>query len=282
MLAWHEMSGKAHEVERLYNAIRVTYALRDISSPDCPLAKQIVLGSRRIHAEEKSELERHEFPVGEFKRLCSPEGPAYKNKATGIRDKAVLALGLRTMRRSVEIANLQRGQVRWVRPSGDQPTQPTHTPPPGMANKYLEVYVKSQKNDQLAKGHWILVEPTWSPSCLATHIYTYCNAFGVSIGDEAKANGTSHFPLFMSLTDTKRGISPGAINSLVKKAAKMLNLGPGITSHSLRIGGCTAACGSGVPIEIVKAIGGWHSDAMVLYIRGRAAPAFGVSQKMGF
>jgi integrase len=282
MLAWHEMSGKAHEVERLYNAMRVTYSLRDISFPDCPLAKQVVLGSRRIHAEEKCELVRHEFPVGEFKRLCSSSGPAYKNRATAVRDKAVIALGLRSMRRSIEIAQLQRGQVRWVQPSGATPTAPSHPPPPGMEGKYLEVYVRSQKNDQMAKGHWVLVEPTWSPSCMATTLYNYCEEFGISIGAKAKQDGTSHLPLFMSLVDKKRGISPGAINSLVKKAAKMLGLPPGVTSHSLRIGGCTAACGAGVPIEIVKAIGGWHSDAMVTYIRSRAAPAVGVSQRMGF
>ena len=38
LLVWREMTGKAHEVERLLNAVRVIYATRNLTMPDSPLA----------------------------------------------------------------------------------------------------------------------------------------------------------------------------------------------------------------------------------------------------
>jgi hypothetical protein len=99
ILAWHEMGGKAGEVERLFNAIRATYSSRNLSLPDCPLARDIVKGSRRIYAEEKADVERHAFPAHRLADLCSPKSPAmqYANHRTGVRNRALLATGLRTM-----------------------------------------------------------------------------------------------------------------------------------------------------------------------------------------
>ena len=88
-------------------------------------------------------------------------------------------------------------------------------------------------------------------------------------------------PLFVSLNDNRSPISSGAVNSAVKRVAKLLGLGLNITGHSLRIGGCTAAAAAGIPMEIIRVIGGWFSDAMLGYIRAAAAPALGVTQKMG-
>ena len=85
------MTGKAHEVERLYNAVRVVYASRNLPMPDSPFAREVVKGSRRIHAEEKKDIDRDEFPIAEFKRYCpSDEG----RLRTQVRDKSLLALGL--------------------------------------------------------------------------------------------------------------------------------------------------------------------------------------------
>jgi hypothetical protein len=106
----------------------------------------------------------------------------------------------------------------------------------------------------------------------------YCGEFKVTLGPSDQG----HLPLFSSLIEPLKAISYGAINSLVKQAAKMLGLGKGYTAHSLRIGGCTAAVSGGVPMEVVRSIGGWHSSAMELYIRASVAPATGCSAKMGF
>jgi hypothetical protein len=68
LLVWREMTGKAHEVERLYNAVRVVYATHNLSLPDSPLAREVIKGSRRIHAEEKKDIDRVEFPIAEFRK----------------------------------------------------------------------------------------------------------------------------------------------------------------------------------------------------------------------
>ena len=88
-------------------------------------------------------------------------------------------------------------------------------------------------------------------------------------------------PLFVSLNDNVSPISSGAVNSAVKRVAKILGLGLNISGHSLRIGGCTAAAAAGIPMEIIRVIGGWFNDTMLSYIRASAPPALSVTQRMG-
>ena len=99
------MTGKAYDVERLYNAVRVVYASRNQSMPDSPLAREVVKGSKRIYAEEQKDIDRAEFPIAEFRKYCvSNEGRA----RTQVRDKCLLAIGLRCMRRPSELAAFKR------------------------------------------------------------------------------------------------------------------------------------------------------------------------------
>ena len=76
-------------------------------------------------------------------------------------------------------------------------------------------------------------------------------------------------------------MTASAVNSLVKKAAGFVGLQK-VTGQSLRIGGATAAAAAGLGLEIIRTIGGWFGDSVFRYIRGAAAPALGVSRKMGF
>ncbi len=87
-------------------------------------------------------------------------------------------------------------------------------------------------------------------------------------------------PVFVSLNGNVSPITSGAVNSAVKRVAKVLGLGLNVTGHSLRIGGCTAAAAAGIPMEIIRVIGGWFSGA-ILDIRAAAAPALFVTQRIG-
>ena len=273
LLVWREMTGKAHEVERLLNAVRVVYAEKNLTMPDSPLAREVVKGSRRMHAEEKKDIDRVEFPVAEFARYCaSNEG----RLRTRVRDKCLLAIGLRCMRRPSELAAFKRRHVCWVAPSLAGWSS-AHNAPKGFENKWLRVYVRCQKNDQEANGQFILIEPTWSASCPCRLLVEYLQEFGFTIGPSIQGDK----PLFVSLNDNVSPISSGAVNSAVKRVAKVLGLGLNITGHSLRIGGCTAAAAAGIPMEIIRVIGGWFSDAMLSYIRASAAPALSVTRRMG-
>jgi hypothetical protein len=105
----------------------------------------------------------------------------------------------------------------------------------------------------------------------------YCGFFSVVIGDSDQGG----LPLFTSLTNNSRIMSPGAVNSLVKRAAGILGL-THVSGQSLRIGGATAAAAAGLGLDIIRSIGGWFGDSVFRYIRAAAAPALNVSHKMGF
>ena len=53
-----------------------------------------------------------------------------------------------------------------------------------------------------------------------------------------------------------------------------------LTPHSLRIGGTTAGAAAGIPLPVLMRLGGWSSDAILLYVRATADPLDGVAQAM--
>jgi integrase len=275
LLAWHEMQGKAGEVERLFNAIRVTYASRDLSLPVSPLAKEVIKGAARVHAEGKDDITREGFPMHKFQELCQRH-ELYQRKRTGFRDRAIIGLGIRAMRRPSKLAKLKCKHVYWTEPT-DLTWVDLVGVYSGYARRWLKVYIRSQKNDKNAKGQWILIEPTWSEHCAVKLLIDYCVEFGVVLGRGSLRDR----PLFSSLNQEGKAVTTGSINSLVKKAAGFLGLS-NITGHSLRIGGATAAAAAGLGLEIIGSIGGWFSDAVFRYIRAAAAPALKVSNRMGF
>ena len=123
----------------------------------------------------------------------------------------------------------------WVTPSLASWSS-AHPAPRGFENKWLRVYVRCQKNDQEANGQFILIEPTWSASCPCRLLVEYLQEFSFEIGQSIQGDK----PLFVSLNDNVSPITSGAVNSAVKRVAKILGLGLNVTGHSLRIGGCTA------------------------------------------
>jgi len=55
-----------------------------------------------------------------------------------------------------------------------------------------------------------------------------------------------------------------------------------VSSHSLCIGGATAAIEGGLTREQTMTIGGWNSEAVNRYLRARELAVMQVSQRMGF
>jgi hypothetical protein len=56
-----------------------------------------------------------------------------------------------------------------------------------------------------------------------------------------------------------------------------------VSSHSLRIGGATAAMEGGLTKEQIMTVSGWRSEAMELYLRTHeVVVAQGASSRMGF
>ncbi len=76
-------------------------------------------------------------------------------------------------------------------------------------------------------------------------------------------------------------ISGQTVNAVVKRVATHAGLVGRYSGHSMRIGGATAALQGGMSMEQIRAIGGWESKAVLLYLRSIAAANNKASQKMG-
>ena len=58
------------------------------------------------------------------------------------------------------------------------------------------------------------------------------------------------------------------VTTLVKATMEAAGVGPNrYSSHSLRIGGATAALAAGVPPEVIRMMGRWDSDVYEIYCR---------------
>jgi integrase len=69
-------------------------------------------------------------------------------------------------------------------------------------------------------------------------------------------NGTTYVPLKIT-----------HISTWLKRMAIITGIQGNFSSHSLRIGGATKMIERGVPLEVIKTVGSWKSEAVFLYLR---------------
>jgi integrase len=171
-----------------------------------------------------------------------------------LRDAAVVALGLRLMRRAGELAALCVSDVRRL--------------PDGTTG----VTIRRSKTDQLGAGLLLPLDATGGPACPVALLERWLVVRPVLATRGAHADA-----LFVTVAG--RPLSRSAISSLVARAAAAAGLDGRFSGHSLRIGGATAAARAGASMATVKAVGGWSSDAVRRYVRPFAG---GLSALMGF
>ena len=134
------------------------------------------------------------------------------------------------------------------------------------------VKVSSQKNDQMATGAEIPIESSgnfWTDP--------------VKILDEF-FEGENFQPQDLVFQSAKKNkpITTNAISQIVKRIAAEAGFKGRFSSHSLRIGGATAAMMGGMSLEQIMAIGNWKSAAVNMYLRALGSAKAGASKKMGF
>jgi integrase len=166
-----------------------------------------------------------------------------------LRDACIVALGLRAMRRAAELARLRMEDVVF-------------------RGGLLRVWIARSKTDQLAKGMEIVIEPMGQDTCPVMLMRQFLRWRGSGSG-----------LLFRSSTGGK--LSSGAISSICQRMVKACGRKEVVSSHSLRIGGATAAVEGGLMREKVMTIGGWTSDAINCYLQARELPEKAVSHHMG-
>ena len=168
------------------------------------------------------------------------------------RDCAVIAVGLRTMRRPGELGQIKGRHVR------DR-------------NGLLEIFIRKSKTDQHAQGRWIPIDPSRNP---LTSPDAILREMLEAWGQESDA------PIFRSIAGKQ--LSAQAVSSIVRKRAAQVGLEGRYTGHSLRIGGAVLALQGGMTMAEIRAVGGWKSDAVLRYLRAIEVALGGASEKMGF
>jgi len=248
------------ELEAFYKVIPTVAAIslkcREIGIEDISadnLVGDIKKAAERVMGEKKSSKEeRLPFPIQALRhfRLFRPvDYPIQLWR----RDSALMMLGLRCMRRANELAAIRRKHITRI------------------GEKFF-LKVPSQKNDQKAVGVRIAIEPSGDPlTCPVLLLEEYLASKIWEPGD-------------FLFTNSKGGqISSGAISKLVKRMVESAGFEGRYSSHSLRIGGATAAMEGGLTLEQIMSIGNWRSEsAATMYLRALGAAKSQASVKMGF
>ena len=144
--------------------------------------------------------------------------PQCMSKDLWIRDAALVAIGLRTMRRPGELCKLKLNDVKF----GD---------------KLCWVRISSSKTDQFANGKFIPIEYTDSRYCPVRLLRRYLRI---------RPKTTEDQPLFLS--NRGKQLTVGAVGAIVKRIASNAGANGRFTAHSIRIGGATAAMEAGLSL----------------------------------
>ncbi len=249
-IAWLDLTGVGQSARVALAAIAAAHKDGGLPDPTCShVVRNTLNGLERQLAQEKQpKRPREGLPVDALHTWIALQGGGC---STWKRDAALVGIGLRTMRRASEIAALQLEDVQFK------------------ADGLLWIRIRKSKTDQLAKGLEIPVEATGSNWCPHRLLRMYLEERGSAAG-----------PLFLS--NQGKQLSTSAISSIVKRVAALAHLPGRYSSHSLRIGGATAAMIAGLSLEQIKAIGNWQSEAVMRYLRLTQTAFLDVSKRMGF
>ena len=250
-VAWMEVQGLGRRVPHHLSAI--SWMLRKKGLYDATQDSRVqmaVKATKRVGATEKMEV-RGPFPLEALRAW--EENKRRRASVRDLRDPALVAVGIRCMRRPGELCELK---VRHVREY----------------DKGLKIFLAKSKTDQTMEGRWMHVDAVpGSPICPVYLLQRYLKSRGSLHPDDPLFTGVRGQPM------TSSGIS-----SVVKNMCKVAGLEDKVSGHSLRIGGATLAVRGGLSMSEICAIGGWKSEAVLRYLRDCAVAERGGSALMGF
>lgn len=252
-ITWLELCGRGASVDVAAAAVRAKHLDEGEVDPcNTHAIKMLRTGIRRILAEEGEEKEvREPFPVRAL-RCWTRRRPEGISNWRWRRDAAMVAIGLRCMRRPGELTALRRKDAR-------------------VKDGRLWIFVRKSKTDQFGKGKLIPVdEGASSDSCPVRLLKKWVEL--AELNPEA--------PLFPNANSGKFG-STAMVTASVKKMAEIAGEKGKFSGHSLRIGGATAAMSGGMSLAMIRSIGGWESPAVLTYLRSIGAASAKASWIMG-
>lgn len=126
------------------------------------------------------------------------------------RDPALVAIGMRCMRRPGKLASLKRKHVQWT-------------------ENGLRIFLEKSKTDQMKAGRWLHVDVVkGSQTCLVFLLERHMRTAAYQ-GEED--------PLFAS--GKGKALTMSVVSSIVKNMVKAAEMGVQVSGHSLRIAGAT-------------------------------------------
>lgn len=235
-------------IEQAVSAIRTHHRIAGHKGePDTDKAKLALRGYRRERAENGKRNQRQAPPVT-IPALRAMIEACDTTTPIGIRDRALLVIGLALMGRRSELAALLLDDVH---EAGDG----------------IEILIRSSKTDKDARGETIAIPR-------GSHPLTDPVAVWRDWVDVLASVGESEGRLLRSVTRHGRigqSLHPARINTIMRKLALAADIpsAENYTAHSLRAGGATVAYAAGIPISVIARHGRWNPNSPVLlrYIR---------------
>jgi hypothetical protein len=132
----------------------------------------------------------------------------------------------------------------------------------------MRLRIRRSKMDQLGQGHDVFIEGSHSPQCPVRLLRLLQAHTSLQRGR-----------VFQLVTGA--ALTASAISLICKRMVAAAGLSARVLSHSLRIGGATAAMEGGLSKEQVMVIGGWQSNAIEWYLCAREAAIEGTTVRMG-
>ena len=123
----------------------------------------------------------------------------------------------------------------------------------------MTIHLRASKTDQKHQGNYLVIGATGTSTCpvhLMRRYLTICNHHHTK----------PHLPLFHF--PSHYNLTAPAFTKILRECIRATGRNPKhYASHSLRIGGATAAAAAGIPPTTIKELGRWKSDCYLQYTR---------------
>jgi integrase len=234
-----------------FAAIKFYHTRNNMPSPSSAFLQLLVDGAARIAVQHKAvNAPKDALPVQVLRDWIN--SPHRSTALIHARDAALVAVGLRTMRRPAELAALDLDDVSFT------------------TDNTMVIRIKSAKNDQFHHGMFVHVDAVLDSITCPVLI----------MKDYLQLRGNHSGPLFLSVNGCRMSVS--SISCVVKKMASSSNVSGDFSGRSLRVGGASAALAAGWSQEQIQSVGGWKSDVVARYYRTKPLARRGASKALGF
>lgn len=237
---------------RLQEGRKITTARRDLTAinaehrshgylaPASAEAGQLLAGAQRVLCQQPTR--KKPLTVEQARKICA----GYEGSPAGVRDRAILTLGLASALRQSSICDLDLADVEFV-------------------ERGMILRIRREKNDQKAVGRYIALVLGHPPTCPVSNLRAWL-----------EVRGTEQGPLFTRFRNRQgKGelgnarLWPKKVSKIVKEGVRSLGLDPDRWGgHSLRAGLATAGFENGVgELRIAATTGHKSLNSLRGYIR---------------